>query len=898
MKKFSSNEIRQIWLNFFASKNHKIIESAPLVPINDPSLLWINAGVAPLKKYFDGREIPENRRMVNAQKSIRTNDIENVGKTARHHTFFEMLGNFSIGDYFRDEALEWAMEILTSPKYFGFDLNKLYFTVHPDDDESLQKWLTLGVKRDHIFPIEGNFWEIGEGPCGPNTEVFYDRGEKYDPQKLGTVLLANDIENDRYIEIWNIVFSQYNAVAGVPRSEYQELPSKNIDTGMGLERMACVIQEVETNYDTDLFTPIIQATEEITKVDYQGQMAFKVIADHVRSVVFAVADGAMISNEGRGYVLRRILRRAVRYGKKLGMNEAFLYRLVKVVANTMESFYPYLQDKVDDIAKLIKQEEEKFLLTLETGEKKLLDYVNNSLDKVIAGKDAFLLYDTFGFPIELTLELAEEYGFQVDLEGFQDELRRQKELSRSARSDDNSMISQNEDMINFHEESSFVGYEQLIVSTEVVGLFKEGKLVSEASGDCLVVFKTTPFYAEAGGQVGDIGSARINNQEYPITLTTKLPNNQHASMVKLKNQTLRVGDLVEVCVNSDYRSRVVKNHSATHLLNESLRRIVGKHIYQQGSFVGDEGLRFDFNHYRLLTNEEILRVEALVNQEIKKATPVVIKEMPMMEAKAMDVQAVFGEKYGEVVRVVNMDFSKELCGGCHVDNTKEIEQFAIVSIESKGSGIYRIEAATSNNISNELNRVLENINKEITDLKNKAIVILEEAKAEGITLDYQEIKLSPQLNSYQMVINRREELNALREQVKELDKKLAKNKKEKNIINLDDYLKNNLTINGYNVLICKTFDIENELMKDLMDRLADHLGSSVVFLANVINDKVIYMCKNKIDSLHAGNLVKAAAIISAGNGGGRNDFAQAGGRDLSKIDEALTKVMSLIESKL
>lgn len=381
MKRMKSYEIRQMWLDFWKSKGHDIIPSASLVPVNDPSLLWINAGVAPLKKYFDGREIPANRRMANSQKSIRTNDIENVGRTARHHTFFEMLGNFSIGDYFRKEALTWAMEILTSPKWFGFDLNRLYFTVHPSDDESKKLWQELGVAENHIVELESNFWEIGEGPCGPNTEIFYDRGPKYDPDNLGIQLLEQDLDNDRYIEIWNIVFSQYNAEAGKKRSEYRELPSKNIDTGMGLERMCCVLQETETNYETDLFLPIIEETERLTQVKYLGQMAFKVIADHVRSVVFAVADGAIISNEGRGYVLRRILRRAVRFGRKLGMNEAFMYKLVPVVAEIMKEHYPYLLDKVEDIQKIIRFEEEKFLQTLEAGEKRLVDYINNVDEK-------------------------------------------------------------------------------------------------------------------------------------------------------------------------------------------------------------------------------------------------------------------------------------------------------------------------------------------------------------------------------------------------------------------------------------------------------------------------------------------------------------------------------------
>ena len=471
MKKLKSYQIRQMWLDFFKEKDHEVLPSASLVPVNDPTLLWINAGVTPLKKFFDGREIPKNKRMVNAQKSIRTNDIDNVGKTARHHTFFEMLGNFSVGDYFRDEALTWAIEILTSEKWFGFDLEKLYFTIYPDDEDSYNKWVSLGVDPSHIIKLEGNFWEIGEGPCGPDTEIFYDRGIKYDPQNLGVKMLEEEIENDRYIEIWNIVFSQFNAKAGVDRSEYKELPSKNIDTGMGLERMACIMQEVETNYDTDLFMPIINELERLTGVAYTGQMAFKVIADHIRSVTFAVSDGAMLSNEGRGYVLRRILRRAIRFGRKLGMNEPFMYKLVSVVANYMSNYYEYLLQTADSTAKIIKLEEEKFLLTLETGEKKLLDYINSAKTKIIPKEIAFLLYDTFGFPLELTLEVAQEHGFIVDEVGFKEELNRQKELSRSARSDDQSMNIQNEEMMSFKEKSEFIGYHTLKAPATVIAIF-------------------------------------------------------------------------------------------------------------------------------------------------------------------------------------------------------------------------------------------------------------------------------------------------------------------------------------------------------------------------------------------------------------------------------------------
>ena len=460
MKNLKSYEIRQMWLDFFASKGHKVVPSASLIPVDDPTLLWINAGVAPLKKYFDGREKPENPRLCNAQKSLRTNDIENVGKTARHHTFFEMLGNFSIGDYFRNEALEFANELLFDEKWFAIPRNLIYITYYPEDKDTYNKWVSLGVDPTHLVPIADNFWEIGEGPCGPDTEIFFDRGEKYDPNGLGIKLLAEDIENDRYIEIWNIVFSQFNSTAGLKREDYPELPSKNIDTGGGLERFACVFQGVETNYETDLFMPMIKYVENLSGIKYAEcsetqRMAFRVIVDHIRSVVFALADGAILSNEGRGYVLRRILRRAVRMGKRLGINEPFLYKIVSIVIENMKSFYSYLIEKETIITKLIKIEEENFLKTLESGEKKLNDVMENAKTKTISGCDAFLLYDTFGFPIELTIEAAEDKGFSVDIESFNNELQKQKERARKARNSEQSMNTQNEEYMNYKKESLF-----------------------------------------------------------------------------------------------------------------------------------------------------------------------------------------------------------------------------------------------------------------------------------------------------------------------------------------------------------------------------------------------------------------------------------------------------------
>lgn len=897
MKILKSYEIRDMWLMFWKSKGHDIIESSPLIPQNDPSLLWINAGVAPLKKYFDGREIPSNKRLANAQKCIRTNDIDNVGRTARHHTFFEMLGNFSIGDYFRKEALTYAIELLTSPQYFDIDINKLYFTVYPGDEETIEQWIKLGVDPTHIIKVPGNFWEIGEGPCGPDTEIFFDRGIKYDPENLGTRLIAEDIDNERYIEIWNIVFSQFNAKAGKKREEYQELPSKNIDTGMGLERVACIFQNAETNYETDLFIPIINKCSEFTNVKYEGQMAFKVISDHLRSVVFALSDGASFSNEGRGYVLRRLLRRATRFGRQLGMNEPFMYKLVSVVVENMGMFYTNLKPQQELITKQIKIEEERFLATLESGEKRLLDYLQTNQEKVVDKEIAFLLYDTFGFPFELTKEIAAEHNFTVDDEGFISLLEAQKERARQARNNDQSMTTQNEDMMKFTEASEFVGYDTLSTTSKVVGIFKDGKNVTKAKGNIIIVFDKTPFYAESGGQIGDQGTISFKGKNYLVTNTIKLPNHQHGSIVNI-DEEIAVNDEVMLNVDEEFRSDVAKNHSATHLLNEALRKVLGSHIYQQGSQVYNDSLRFDFNHFSMPTNEQILAIEALVNEEIKKCHQVIIKNMPLKEAKALGVQAVFGEKYGEVVRVVDMDFSKELCGGTHVNNTNDIEKFAILTVESKGSGIYRLEAATGNYITTALSLTLSNINKEINENLEKINNLQDIAKDNNIEIQKIDFQLSDACESYQLVINRHQELITIRGIAKDLEKEINNKILEKKTIPLDKYLNEVKVVNNYQVLVTKLTNENIELVKDLVDRLADKMNNCIVFISVINDGKVIFICKNKIDSLNAGNLVKQAAIITNGNGGGRKDFAQAGGKDPSKVEEALSTIFEVIKNSL
>ncbi|MGL4337644.1 MAG: alanine--tRNA ligase, partial [Turicibacter sp.] len=674
MKHMTGSEIRAMYLNFFKSKGHMIEPGAPLVPNNDPTLLWINSGVAALKKYFDGREIPNNPRITNAQKSIRTNDIENVGKTARHHTFFEMLGNFSIGDYFREEAVTWAWELLTSDEWFGFDKELLYITVYPDDQETYDLWIKLGVSPEHIIKLEYNFWEIGEGPCGPNTEIFFDRGIKYDPENIGKRLIEEDLENDRYIEIWNVVFSQFNSKDGLERSQYPMLPNKNIDTGMGLERMACVIQGVETNFDTDFFMPIIRKTEELSGVKYtpETQISFKVIADHVRTVTFAVADGALLSNEGRGYVLRRLLRRAVRYGKKLGIERAFMYELVPVVAEIMADYYPYVTGKIDLVQKVIMAEENRFRQTLSDGEKILNDLISSSKENKISGKDAFTLYDTYGFPYELTLEYAEEAGFTVDRSEFDAEMEAQRDRARRAREDVASMQSQNEALINFKELSTFVGYTDLQATSNVIFLVQDGEAVESLTGKGQVILNVTPFYAESGGQAADTGVLVCKTANVKVLDVIKAPNGQHLHTVEVDG-ILSLNDEVSASVKVENRLALTKNHTATHILHQALKDVIGEHANQAGSLVSSERLRFDFTNMTGLTYDEIQKIESIVNEKIAMSLQVSVNEMAIEEAKTSGAMALFSEKYGDTVRVVTAgDYSVELCGGCHVSNTSEI----------------------------------------------------------------------------------------------------------------------------------------------------------------------------------------------------------------------------------
>ena len=875
MKKLTGNEVRAMFLEFFKGKGHMVEPGASLVPHSDPTLLWINSGVAALKKYFDGSEKPKSNRITNAQKSIRTNDIENVGKTARHHTFFEMLGNFSIGDYFKKDAILFAWEFLTSEEWMGFDKDKLYVTVYPDDDEAYDIWInTVKINPNRIMKTEENYWQIGEGPSGPCSEIHYDRGEAYDPDNLGEKLFFDELENDRYIEVWNIVFSQYDAKEGVDRKDFKELPQKNIDTGMGLERLVCLVQDGETNFDTDLFLPIIHETEKLAKYKYENEhkMAYRVIADHIRTVTFALADGASFSNEGRGYVLRRVLRRAVRYGKSIGIEGAFMYSLVQTVADIMEDFYPYVQDKVSLISKLVKTEEIAFHSTLKNGEKLLWDALENAKDsKLLKGDVIFKLYDTYGFPKELTIEIATDNGYKVDMELFDVEMKKQQERARSSRSDEQSMSSQSEDLMNFKSDFEFLGYEVTINTSKVVGLFKDGKKVDKLTDEGYVILEKTCFYAESGGQASDTGI--LYNDEFlaDVVDCQKAPNNQHMHIINVKNGVIKVGDTVTAKVDEERRNLIKANHSSLHLLNSALHTVLGSHINQAGSYLNDEYGRFDFTHFEKVNDEKLKEIENLVNLYIMQDNEVITEVLPIEEALKSGAIAIFDEKYDDEVRVVSMgDASKEFCGGTHVNNTQEIGVFKIVSEESIGSGIRRIVSKTKMAAYKEMSKEIDRLSSIAKQMK---------------------------LNSPTEIENK---LNVILNENNELKKELSKQKEKMALLKADELIRNSEEINGLNVLIIKDNSLTSSNIKNFAETLKNKLKDSVVFISSNVDNKLVFACalsKTAVEKgLNAGKLIKLAASLSDGNGGGRNDLAQGGGKDITKEDLVLEKIKEEIKN--
>lgn len=852
IKYFSASDIRHTWLRFFKDKGHAIEQSSSLIPKDDKTLLWINAGVAPLKKYFDGSEIPKDKRIVNVQKCIRTNDIDNVGRTARHHTFFEMMGNFSIGDYFKIEAIEYALELLTSKDYFGMPLEKLYMTYYSADEITKQKWLSLGIKSDHLIPLDGNFWEIGPGPCGPDTEIFFDRGPSFDAR--GVELLINDISNDRYIEIWNVVFSQFNAKEGLERSQYPELPQRNIDTGAGLERFASVLQQTKTNFETDLFFPVIKHIELLSGQTYEGQMAFKVIADHIKALTFAISDGAMLSNEGRGYVLRRLLRRAVKYGLKLSFESPFLFEFVPTVIHMMKDFYPDLIRSEAIVSKIIKKEEEKFFETIRDGEKLLEDVLSNTKN-VLPGDIVFKLYDTFGFPYELTEEYAEEKGVLVDKEGFQRLLQEQKERSRSRMKSMNQMNEQEASLLAFHEPSEFIGYETLTSQSKVIAIFEHG-----------IVLDQTPFYALSGGQMSDQGL--IGGIE--VKEVIKLPNKQHLHIVD--SSLFELGQIVTCDVYQSFRKRIEQNHSAAHLFHQAVKEVIGTHANQQGQYVSDASWRFDFNHYDHINDEMILRIESIVNHHIiNKPHAVNIYETTISKAKEKGAMALFGEKYGDIVRVVDMGWSIELCGGTHVKHTKDIVKFAITQVSSIGSGIFRMEGITGKDISLDILAYVEPYVLEIQTLKDKI-------KSQSLDIDVVYPKLK---GSYQDIIEFRAYISELKLEMKTKEK-LKLDALEKDVLSYVDLGALKTHEGVYKI---KTVDVPLKAFKSLADQLFDYLKADTLFLVNEEDVKISYICKSNVTDCSL--VVKRFASLTQGSGGGKQQFAQGGALKHKDLDEIL-----------
>ncbi|MES5892329.1 alanine--tRNA ligase [Bacillus cereus group sp. RP43] len=877
MKQLTGAQIRQMFLDFFQEKGHAVEPSASLVPHEDPSLLWINSGVATLKKYFDGRVIPQNPRITNAQKSIRTNDIENVGKTARHHTFFEMLGNFSIGDYFKEEAITWAWEFLTSDKWIGFDKELLSVTIHPEDEEAFTIWNEkMGVPKERIIRLEENFWDIGEGPSGPNTEIFYDRGEAYGNDFSDPELYPGG-ENERYLEVWNLVFSQFNHN---PDGSYTPLPKKNIDTGMGLERMTSIVQDVPTNFDTDLFMPMIGATESISGEKYRNgdlekDMAFKVIADHIRTVTFAVGDGALPSNEGRGYVLRRLLRRAVRYSKKLNINRPFMFELVPVVGEVMKDFYPEVLEKKDFIAKVVKNEEERFHETLHDGESILAEVIAKAKEEkttVISGVDAFRLYDTYGFPIELTEEYAEEAGMTVDQAGFENEMEKQRERARAARQDVDSMQVQGGVLGEVKVASEFVGYGTVATESNVVALVKNGEYTDslQAGEEGQLILDVTPFYAESGGQIADRGYLLADGVKVVVKDVQKAPNGQNLHKVVVEEGTLTKEAAVKALIDTKNRSSVVKNHTATHLLHQALKDVLGTHVNQAGSLVTSERLRFDFSHFGQVQADELEKIERIVNEKIWESIDVAISQKAIEEAKEMGAMALFGEKYGDVVRVVQVgDYSLELCGGCHVDNTASIGIFKIVAESGIGAGTRRIEAVTG---------------KSAYELMNDQVGLLKEAAGK--------MKTNPK-----DILTRVDGLFAEVKQLQKENESLAAKLSNIEAGNLTDSV---MTVDGVNVLAAKVNVADMNNLRTMMDDLKNKLESVVVVLASVNDDKVNILAGVTKDLIsqgyHAGKLVKEVASRCGGGGGGRPDMAQAGGKNPAQVEEALAFVQEYVKS--
>lgn len=878
MQPYGVNQLRKMFLEFFESKGHLALKSFSLVPHNDKSLLLINSGMAPLKPYFTGQEIPPRKRVTTCQKCIRTGDIENVGKTARHGTFFEMLGNFSFGDYFKEEAIQWTWEFLT--EVVGLDPDRLYPSVYVDDDEAFEIWnKKMGIPAERIFKFgkEDNFWEHGSGPCGPCSEVYYDRGEKYGCGKPDCTV---GCDCDRYMEIWNDVFTQFDNDGN---GNYSELEQKNIDTGMGLERLASVVQDVDSIFDVDTIKALRDhvcrlADKEYGK-EYNDDVSIRVITDHIRSVTFMISDGIMPSNEGRGYVLRRLLRRACRHGRLLGIHKGFLPELAQTVIEGSKDGYPELEEKKEFILKVITKEEEQFNKTIDQGLgilSELIEKLEAEGKKTLAGEDAFRLYDTYGFPLDLTKEILEEKEIGVDEEGFQECMEVQRKKARDAREVTNYMGADVTvyESIDPSVTSTFVGYDNLTYESDVTVLTTETELADALSdGEKGTIFvNETPFYATSGGQEADTGYIRTADGEFRVEDTVKLLGGKIGHIGVVTKGMIKTGDRVTLEVDAKKRALSARNHSATHLLQKALRTVLGTHVEQAGSSVNEDRLRFDFTHFSAMTPEELQKVEDMVNEKIREALPVVVKNMPIEEAKKTGAQALFGEKYGDIVRVVNMsDFSIEFCGGTHVSNTSEIMAFKIISETGVAAGVRRIEALTSEGLMKYYNSLEEK-------LKNAAHLL----------------KATPD-NLADKITHMMSENKALHSEVESLKSRMAQDA-------VGDVMDQVKEVKGVKLLAAEVDGVDMNGLRDLGDQLKDKLGDGVVVLASANDGKVSLMATATDGAMkmgaHAGNLVKGIAGCVGGGGGGRPNMAQAGGKNPAGIKDALAKAEEVLEGQI
>ena len=878
MEKYGVNELRRMFLDFMESKGHLKMKSFSLVPHNDNSLLIINSGMAPLKPYFTGQEIPPRRRVTTCQKCIRTGDIENIGKTARHGTFFEMLGNFSFGDYFKKEAIAWSWEFLT--QVVGLDPDRLYPSVYEDDDEAFELWnKQQGIPAERIFRFgkEDNFWEHGSGPCGPCSEIYYDRGEKYGCGKPGCTV---GCDCDRYMEVWNNVFSQFNNDG---HGHYTDLIQKNIDTGMGLERLAVAVQDVDSIFDVDTLRALTDHVGEIAHAVYhedeKKDVSIRIITDHIRSVTFMISDGIMPSNEGRGYVLRRLLRRAARHGRILGIDGLFLSELAKVVIATSKDGYPELEEKKEMILKVISEEENKFNKTIDQGLTILEDLeaaMKEEGKTTLDGADAFKLYDTYGFPLDLTKEILEEKGFDVDEEGFKENMEAQRQAARKARKTTNYMGA---DVTVYQSidpavTSKFVGYDKLVSDSKILVLTTEDEIVEALTDgqNGTIITEKTPFYGTMGGQQGDIGVIETESGSFTVKDTIHLQGGKIGHVGTMTKGMLTQGETVTLKVDEKNRQLTSKNHSATHVLQKALRMVLGSHVEQAGSYVSKDRLRFDFTHFQAMTKEELAKVEEIVNDQIAAALPVITKETTIDEAKKMGAMALFGEKYGSTVRVVCMgDFSLELCGGTHVSNTAAINCFKIISESGIAAGVRRIEALTSEGL--------------IHYYEKLSADLAEASAAAKTTPD----KLTERIETMQG------EIKALQSENEKLKNQMAKDA----VGNVMDQV---VEINGVKLLAVALKDTGMNELRNLGDQFKEKLGNGVVVIASAADGKVNLMATATDEAIkagaHAGNLIKGIAALVGGGGGGRPNMAQAGGKNPDGIQAALKKAAEVLKEQL